>query len=470
MTTPDSEGTTPDSEGTTPDSEGTEETDLTRHRSLHRPDSEDLDARSLIWLTLIAAAAGAVAGFVGGAFRWMLMRADEWRGDIVDWSVHHQPWGLAVPVLISAAAAAAATQIVVWVPRAGGSGIQHVEAVERGEAEPPDLWVIPARFVGGLLSVGVAGMVLGREGPTVHMAAAIGTAAGRLARAGNTEIRHLQTVLAGTGLGVAFNAPIGAAFFVFEEIAKEVRVRTIVWTLAAVAIGVGCSRLILGDHPDFGVQSVTTPSLWLVPLFVVFGAILGLMGVAYNWLVMKSLALFDAVTRVSAPVKSACIGALIGAVLLFAPEMTGGGDSVSQRALDGYHYAFFAIVVLLAVRFIAGPLSYSAGTPGGLFAPLLALGALTGLLAGRIMEFASPGFGRELMIPLVLVGMSSLFAAAVRAPFTGVVLVIEMTTVTEVTIPMLVAGAAAVIVATLMRSAPIYDSLRERMLRSDQLA
>ena len=437
------------------------------HAGFHRVEHERLDARTLVLLTLVAAAAGAVTGFVGGGFRWLLEHIDAWRvGTVLNWTSTHGPWGWLVPVSISAAAAVGATYIALRVPLAAGNGIQHVEAVERGEADPPPLRVVPARFVGGLLSIGVGGMVLGREGPTVHIGATIGATAGHLCRATADEVRGLQTVLAGAGLAVAFNAPISAAMFVFEEIAKTVRIRLVVWTLASVATAVGCSRLILGDHPDFAVPAIARPSFALVPVFVLFGAFVGLVGVAYNWLIRAMLRWFDALSRVPALVKAAAVGAVIGAVMQINPDLVGGGDALSQNIFDGQRFALLTLIVFLAVRFVGGPLSYSVSTPGGIFAPMLALGALLGLFFARLIEVFSTDLGRELVLSLVLVGMSSLFASVVRAPFTGIVLVIEMTTITSVTVPLLAAGAAAVIVASLLRSPPIYDALRERMLRA----
>ncbi|WP_419229973.1 ClC family H(+)/Cl(-) exchange transporter [Gordonia sp. CPCC 205515] len=428
---------------------------------------DDLLVGRTLWIMLgLAVIAGAVAGFVGGAFRWVLEHSERWRTELLDWSHAHHGWGWLIPIVISAVAAAAAAAIARWQPLSAGSGIQHVEAVDRGEADPPPLSVVPARFVGGILSVGIAGLVLGREGPTVHMAAAIGAAAGRIARMADAEIRLLQTVLSGTGLAVAFNAPISAVFFIFEEVTKTFRLREAVVTMVAVAIGVGASRLVLGNEPDFThVADVATPPLTTVPIFAVFGVVVGIIGVAYNRAILVGLNIFGSIRRVPAVIKAAIIGALVGGVLLANPFLAGGGDSVAQLVLSGAHLALPLAMLYVAVRFVAGPISYAIGTPGGIFAPILALGALTGLIGGRITDILVPGLNMDLTVAMALVGMSTLFAAIVRAPFTGLVLVIEMTAVTTVTIPMLTAGAMAVVVASLLRSPPIYDALRVRMLR-----
>ncbi len=131
--------------------------------------------------------------------------------------------------------------------------------------------------------------------------------------------------------------------------------------------------------------------------------------------------------------------------------------------LTGHDIVLPVVVAILLVRFVAGPLSYSAAVPGGLFAPLLAVGALWGLLFVGVFDAVWPGDATNLAVPMALVGMAAFFGATVRAPVTGIVIVIEMTATTAVAIPMLAATAAAVLVAKLTGSPPIYDSLRERM-------
>lgn len=414
----------------------------------------------LICFTAILA--GVVIGFVGGAFRWLLKSADGLRVDLAQWA-HQAPGpGWLVPMAATACGATLAALIVRTMPLAAGSGIQHVEAVFRGEAQPPLPRLLPAKFVGGVLAIG-SGLVLGREGPTVHMGAAIGAEAARRARLPDTEVRMLQTAVGGAGLAVAFNAPIGGTLFTLEEVTKSFRLQTVLATVFAAATAVGCSRLVLGNHADFHVRSIPAPALGWLPVFVVFGLLTGCLGALYNRLV---LALVDHVTslpRIPTVAKAAAIGALIGLVMFIHPLATGGGDTLTQMILGGQSIVLPVVAGLLALRFFAGPVSYAAAVPGGLFAPLLAVGALWGVLFVGGLNAVWPGNLASLVIPMAIVGMGAFFGATVRAPVTGIVLVIEMTATTSVAVPMLAATAAAVLAAELLRSPPIYDSLRERM-------
>lgn len=236
-----------------------------------------LPGHRLVIVSALACLGGIPVGLVGGAFRWGLQHVWRLVTDIVSWAHGLGPLGVVVPILLVATFAAIASVVVNHVPLASGSGIQHVEAVQFGQADPPPLSVIPARFFGGLLAIG-SGLVLGREGPTVHMGAAIGAAVGRSTRRRDAEVRTLQTSLAGAGLAVAFNAPIGGGLFVIEEVAKSVSLRIVVPTGLAVATAVSSSRLLLGDEPDFIVAAPLAPGFALLPVFIAFGVATGVLG------------------------------------------------------------------------------------------------------------------------------------------------------------------------------------------------
>ncbi|MGB5149898.1 MAG: ClC family H(+)/Cl(-) exchange transporter [Mycobacterium sp.] len=414
------------------------------------------------WICVVAILAGVVIGFVGGAFRWCLQIADRWRGELVDWA-HHLPGpGWLVPVVAVALFATLAAWVVRWVPLAAGSGIQHVEAVYLGAARPPSLLLLPAKFIGGVLAIG-SGLVLGREGPTVHMGAVIGAHAARRAGLTDADVRMMQTALGGAGLAVAFNAPIGGALFTLEEATKSVRLPTVLATLFAAASAVACARLIMGDQPDFQVEPMDTPSISLVPVFIIFGLITGGLGAVYSRLVLGFLDGVSRVLRIPKIAKASIIGALIGVVMFVDPRAVGGGDELTQLILGGGAPALPLALGYLLLRVMAGPLSYAAAVPGGLFAPLLAVGALWGVLSVGGLNPLFSEHDSRLVVPMAIVGMAAFFGAVVRAPLTAIVLVMEMTATTSLAVPMLAATAAAVLLAELLKSPPIYDSLRERM-------
>ncbi|MET0297823.1 MAG: ClC family H(+)/Cl(-) exchange transporter [Microbacterium sp.] len=422
------------------------------------------NARVLVVLGLLAIVAGVATGFIGGAFRWLLLRADAVREELATWA-HAVPLGVLVVMLVGALAAVVAVLLVKLSPQSAGSGIQDVEAVYRGQMGSPPLSVVPIRFVGGVVAIG-SGMVLGREGPTVHMGAALGAGVGKAAKLDPDDLRVLQTAMSGAGLAVAFNAPVGGALFVLEEVAKSASFRLIVPTILGVGAAIACARLVIGDHPDFAVHDVVEPPLFTLPMFLVFGILVGLLGALYNSLVVGLLDVGARLARIPAPLRAAVIGALVGLALFIDPLTVGGGDALTQVLLTGQALALPLLLMYASIRFLAGPLSYSAGTPGGLFAPVLALGALFGTIFAQLVEGLAPGLGADFATAVAIVGMSTLFAAVVRAPLTGIVLIIEMTAITTVTVPMLLAAGAAVVTAMLVKSPPVYDSLRELTLRS----
>jgi CIC family chloride channel protein len=154
------------------------------------------------------------------------------------------------------------------------------------------------------------------------------------------------------------------------------------------------------------------------------------------------------------------VGGVVGLLAWQLPNVVGGGESQVQGVLDG-GYSVGALGFLLAVRLLLGPLCYAPGLPGGLFAPLLVVGAAAGMLFGVAVQTLFPA----VMTPLpafAAVGMGALFVGVVRAPTTGIALVVEMTGATGLFVPLLTACASAVAVPSMLGSQPIYDTLQTR--------
>jgi CIC family chloride channel protein len=161
--------------------------------------------------------------------------------------------------------------------------------------------------------------------------------------------------------------------------------------------------------------------------------------------------------------RAALIGAAVGALAWVRPDLVGGGDMITQATLAGTEtLAILPLIFLL--RLGLGAVSYAAMTPGGLFAPLLVLGAQLGLFFGLLSRLAFPDLDIQ-PEGFAVVGMAAFFTGVVRAPLTGIVLVTEMTANVTMLLPMLGACFAAMLIPTLLSNPPLYDSLRENILR-----
>jgi CIC family chloride channel protein len=268
------------------------------------------------------------------------------------------------------------------------------------------------------------------------------------------DYKIVEAAGAGAGLAVAFNAPIGGSVFVFEELTSSFTPWLLIATLAATSIATWTIRLMLGNTLDFKVNSITLRDAWMISPFFALGLLLGATGVLYNYVTLAALRLSDHVGRISSVYKAASI------------EASRGGDPLTQAILSESH-AIEALLTVFLLRFLMGLWSYAAGTPGGLFAPILVLGASFGALFAAVVNHFIPVLGLS-AVACALVGMAALFSACVRAPLTGIVLAVEMTGRGDLALGLLAGSLGAMVVAMLLRSEPIYDSLKRRMLQEEE--
>ncbi len=424
-------------------------------------DGVDLGIGGWLWLVLGALCVGLLAGLFGSAFRATLTLADHWRGVFIG-MVHGYPAGWLLVIVPAAFCVGIATWLVQrFAPQAAGSGVPQVEGVLRGKLEPAPRHVIPVKFFGGSLAIG-AGLALGREGPTVQMGAVLGNWIGRWLPGAKDNLYVLMAAGAGAGLATAFNAPIGGAIFVFEEVVQRFNNRLLAATTVSCTAAIAVARLVLGPQPDFSVAPLAAPPIASLPLYAVLGLVCGLLGVAYNRTILATLNVFEYFDRWPRGLKGALVGAGVGLLAWFLPHLVGGGDNLAQTILSGEAVVRLVLPALL-IRFALGPLSYAAGTPGGLFAPLLVVGAQLGFLGGTLGHTLTPTLVTE-ATPFAVAGMAAFFTATVRSPFTGILLVVEMTDSFHLLLAMLAAASVAYAVPTMLRNQPIYDALGDRQV------
>jgi CIC family chloride channel protein len=433
-------------------------------RALTAEDEEDrLPHQPIQWLGLLlaAAAVGAAAGLIGALFRLTLFWADVGRLAVINFAHAHCPAaiGWLLPVVVCGLCGALGLWLTQrFAPYTAGSGIPRVEAVLRAHLPPAGGFILPVKFIGGALSIG-CGMALGREGPTVQMGGTVGRFVGDLLKRTLAEPWTLIAAGAGAGLAVAFNAPLAAALFVMEELLHRFSSRIFSATLVACITGTLVLRALLGNATDFNVPSLGSVPADVLPIYLLLGLAAGLLGVAFNLGILSTLRLFDGARLWPKGAKGALVGAAVGLLAFFDPRAVGGGELLSGIAIQ-QNFAVRALLTLLFLRFVLTMASYGCGAPGGIFAPILALGALLGNAcanaAGQLNHTpVHPA-------PYAIVAMSALMTAVVRSPLTGVVLLLEMTGGWTLILPMMAASFTAFIVPELFGVPPIYDSLRQR--------
>lgn len=409
-----------------------------------------------------AALVGFLAGLVAIIFRGLLALGEQARDGLIAWSQHYPSVGWLAPMLFGATGAVLAVGITRrYAPEASGSGIPHIEAVLYRLRELRWRRIIPVKLVGGALALG-SGLALGREGPTVQLGGAIGGAVAEWLRAPVRERMTLIAAGAGAGLAAAFNAPLAGLVFVLEEVRRDFRPMVFGAAFIAAAVADILSRLVAGQLPVFTIPDYAMPPLAALPAFAVLGCLAGGLGVLFNRGLLSTLNWFGSLRPGAILGSTAAIGAGAGLIGWYAPMLIGGGHTLTEHALVG-EVALTLIPLFFLVRLLLTLLSYGTGAPGGIFAPLLALGALIGLGVGEVAHELTPTAVPEPAV-FAVVGMAAYFTAIVRAPLTGIVLIVEMTGSYNQMLPLLVACLCAYMVAEALRELPVYEALLERDL------
>ncbi len=433
-----------------------------RVSQLRPGDAESAQLQMPFWLAILGS--GLLVGALSVAFHGALNLALAERERLTAWARPLGPTG----ALVLVAVCAAAVGLAVWMtgrfaPQAAGSGIQHVEGVERGLFRLWPLSVVWVKFAGGVLGIG-GGLVLGREGPTVQMGASLAEHLGRRFGLPDASRRILLAVGAGAGLTGAFNAPLAGTLFVAEELKCPFRPAIYLGTLLASVVTDLCCRFWLGPVAELPLPGGLPPPVTTLAPAVLVGALGGALGVFFNACLLETLAVVDGwKRRVPAWALGLAMGAVLGGVAWFVPALPGGGVTFAARVLDGGVSTTEALW-LLPLSFVLTIGSYAVGAPGGIFAPLLVIGAALGLLFHGGWQAAIPSSAATMPM-LAAAGMAALFAGIVRSPLTGAVLLVEMTGSYALVLPLVVASLVAYAVAEAAGSKPIYESLLERELR-----
>ncbi len=354
-------------------------------------------------------------------------------------------------------------------PAARGSGIPQVMAgielssptQHRYTAYLLSLRVAVVKVASSVLLL-LGGGVIGREGPTIQVSAAIFRAINRLQPAGWPQLsRQIALVTGGAaGLAAAFNTPLGGIVFVVEELTRIHLSRFRMAVFSAVIIAGLTAQQFLGPYLYLGFPKITSPAGWYQVLVLVAAVVCGLAGACFA----KTLLWLNGFRKrfATLPAQAGWVagcGLLLGALAyLVGPDGMGTGKPIINRLLfqnDGAAPGY-----LFPVRFAGMVLSYSSGGAGGVFSTALSAGAVLGDGIARLASVAVPD--RNL---LILVSMVGFLTGVARSPFTAAILVLEMTDRHSAIFQLLIGAMLAQAVASLIDPHSLYEHLRQGFIR-----
>jgi chloride channel protein, CIC family len=365
----------------------------------------------------------------------------------------HAPRVLLAPALAGIAVAVLAIRAF---PRARGSGVNQTKAAVYVRDGYIPFGTVIGKFVTCALAIG-SGQSLGPEDPSLQMGAGIASALGRSLRLSRKKVRLIAPVGAAAGLAAAFNAPISAVLFVIEEVIGTWSAGVLGAIVLAAVSSVVTMRYFLGPDSLFRVPPirVSHPSEFIG--YVVLGIAGGFAALAFlKWIAYLRPKMMS-LPRWSRYLQPAAAGLIIGLIGIRLPQVMGAGYFVIDQALHG-QFTWRLLLVLAVIKIVATGLSFLSGTPGGMFAPTLFIGAMLGGAVGGIEHHFFPQWNATLGT-FALIGMGTFFAGFLRAPITSVFMVIELSGNYSAALPVMVASLIAYVISRRYQKVPLFDLL-----------
>lgn len=415
------------------------------------------------------AAAGIVCGIVSGALVVCYRLGIEYGLVFANWmyaQIRSNMW-LIIPWLL---AAVAVGLLNAWMikrePMASGSGIPQTSGVVINGLPMKWQTILPVRFVGGLLG-GLFGLSLGREGPSIQIGACGAQCVShRVASKHRGDLQEHVMVTAGAaaGLSAAFSAPLSGMMFALEGVHRSFSPVILIGATAASLTADFMSKTTLGLTPvlDF----IHMPQLalghywWMIPL----GIVAGLLGSLTNRALLATQTLYTHI-----PAQWRCVIAILIAlpVGLWLPQVLGGGSKLIELA-ELAHTGALTLVILLAFKLLFTCTCFGSGMPGGIFMPILAVGALGGGVCGAL-AYQSGVITRDTIPLFAVCVMAGTLSSAVKTPITSILLTVEMTGTLVHMLPVAATAFIALLVSDMLKTKPVYAALLDRYLTAQGL-
>lgn len=312
--------------------------------------------------------------------------------------------------------------------------------------------VAAVKIVASAICIGSGGSV-GREGPIVQIGSSIGSTMSQIFNLTRPQQKTMVGCGAAAGIAATFNAPIAGVLFALEVLLGDFGLAAFSPVVLSSVMATTISRHYFGDFPAFIIPAYELASLWELAIYPFLGLIAGLVAILFIGVLYKSEDLFDGI-KMPEWLKPALGGLLLGLILLKWPQVFGVGyGAINQSLLD--KMTGMLLFSLIFIKIVATSVTLGTGGSGGIFAPSLFIGAMTGGCFGRIVNMLFPALTAS-PAAYALVGMGAVVAGTTHAPITAILIIFEMTGNYKIILPMMITCILSTIIASSLKNGSIY--------------
>ncbi|HZU21799.1 MAG TPA: chloride channel protein, partial [Terriglobales bacterium] len=361
-------------------------------------------------------------------------------------------------LIVPAAAGIVVALLVIWLfPRVRGSGVNQTKAALYIYNGYIPLRTAIGKFICSSLAIG-AGHSLGPEDPSLQIGAALASTIGRRLKLSRDRLRLVGPLGAAAGLAAAFNAPISAVLFVIEEVIGRWSAGILGAVVLAAISSVVVARAFLGAEPMFRIPAIPDVRPAELLAYAVLGIAGGIASVVFAKLIGVLRPRLKNLPHWTQYLQPAVAGLMIGAIAWFgAPQVMGAGYQYIDQAMHD-QFTWQLLGIFAGLKILSTTLSFTSGTPGGMFAPTLFIGAMLGGAVGGVERILFPHLAYS-VAAYCLVGMGVLFCGFLRAPLTSVFMVLEVSGNYSIILPVIVANTLAYVISRNLQPVPIFDML-----------